>query len=512
MPNNTYTINDLKALIESLSSAEKRHFSLISTAFSSSEKIPFYLQLFQFLEKDNTELSGFVNELALPETTTVKNRLFQNILRSLRLFHQNGSIDIQIQNLLSDIEILYNLSVPEQAYFVLKKALKMAEQNEKFFLLLKILDWEKRLIMIIDKPVRSILEITQAEQFVLEKITQLISLKHAFGRMMDMKKKYGQTGVDSNETINQEIVKLSQTITKKNCLSQRALFYYNYTFAIYYWITNNYPKAYHCSKSFLNPELKQILPSHYIDGILEHATACIQLGKFPEASEVLSLTEHIAAQQPIEPALKTKIFYYVNGYQLVLFNYTGQKEKLTASILNIETQLGAHEQNMPREARLVLKANLMNAYLGIGNQEKTDRLWNDLFKNTSKSVRRSIYDDLRFFKLFCLLQEKNYDILPSAALSAYRYYNHNGNAPNYFYLELKISALLMKAYHLDDIGYRKKLFEEIKRHILNYIEGFKNAKNFQEHYSLYEIWIEAIIKNQPFCEAAANWYRIYALS
>jgi hypothetical protein len=502
-----YSLVDLKNLVKSLSGAEKRHFSLLSSTFINADKKPLYLQLFQHLIKEETELSDLDS---LPELTTVKKRLFRNILKSLRVFHQDKSVEISIQNCLSDIEILYSLSLPKQSSYLLQRAYEQAVANEKFALLLSLLEWEKKLNMVLDSPSRSIMEIAREERHVLKQLMQLIELENLFSSMKSLKRQYGQVKGGLEKELDEESLNIINRYNSDECISQKAKFYYNFTYAIYNWITYDHKAAYGFSKELLHLEIKAVLPGDYIDSILEHSTSCIQIGKFKEALETLEYAQQMMRQLNLEqvPVLNTKVFFYTVGYHLVIYNYTGNKEQLLYTINRAENEIRHHENNMPIEARQVLTANLMNAYLGIGDIKKVDELWESLFQKTSKSIRRNIYDDLRLFRLFNLLQHKAYAVIPSMALSAYRYYSKPEHNSGDFGLELKLTMMLIKEHDYDNEAVRESVLNSIKETVNEYIKSFNN-NSFLEHYTIYAIWIECIITERPFCDAAAMWHENY---
>jgi len=504
-----YSIEDLKKLVKSLSGAERRHFSLLSATFKKSDKEPVYLTLFQRLSDDESELSDF-NEL--PKLVTIKNRLFKNILRSLRLFHQDKSVEINIQNSLSDIEVLNGLGLSRQAYYLWQRAYQLAVDNEKFALVLQLLEWEKKMNMVLDEPSRSINEIAEEENRVLNQFTQLTRLENLFGRMKNLKRQYGQIKAGSDQDLHQEILNVTDGFVSETYSSQKAKFYYNFTYTIYNWIIHHHEDAYKYSKELLGFESKVILSGDYMDGLLEHSTSCIQIGKFKEALETLEHADAMLHQLNLDqvPMMNTKLFFYTVGYHLVIYNYSGDRNKLEATIHRAEKEIRLHENNMPLEAKQVLTANLMNAYVGMNHFKKVDEIWESLFQKTSKNIRRSIYDDLRLFRLFSLLQHKEYVLLPSMALSAYRYYNKSVNSPVDFELEIKVSGLLMKDYDYENEIVVTDLLNALKDAVTAYIQALSPVRNFMEHYTFYVIWLESIIAQKPFFEIAAMWYQNHA--
>src|SRR5690606_38109804 len=84
--------------------------------------------------------------------TLAKRRLYGNILKALRALHDDISADTLIQNQLSEVEILYNYNLPDQALLVLRKAHELAVRHEKFGLLLQTLRRERRLHIVLPQP------------------------------------------------------------------------------------------------------------------------------------------------------------------------------------------------------------------------------------------------------------------------------------------------------------------------------------------------------------------------
>lgn len=503
-----YTLNNLIELVKAMSGAEKRHFSLFASAFYSKGNPSLYFQLFQVLCLPKIELSESLKKNPHLKETAVKNRLFSNILKSLRLFHQNQSVEISIQNYLAEVEMLMGLSLPDQGFFILKKAYKMAVLFEKFQLLLQILEWERKLNIVMDRQSRSVNKIAKEEKIVLEKLTQIIELENIYGKIRDIKRHQGTVKGTQRKSVEAKSIRLDIMKSYDLLSSENAKFYYDFIYTIYYWMTNDHQKAYSHSKNLLNCSHKIILPGEYLDAILEHATSCIQIGKFKEALNLLNRsTEFIKTQKLNQiPSFDTKVFFYQSGYQLVIYGYMGSVTLLLETIHNLELQFENYEAKLPLEAKQVLLGNLMNAYVGTGNFESAEKLCYQLMNGNSKSIRKEIYDDLYLFRLFLLIQNNIYEVIPNIALSAHRYYKKNKNEGAVFTVELAITSLLLKGNDFQNVRLKKKVFFSIKQILLNYISVINPEKLFQEHYSFYFIWIESIIENKPFHEIAHQWH------
>jgi hypothetical protein len=141
---------ELYDLIHSLTKSEKRFFKLHS-ALQSGEKN--YLRLFEAIHAQ----TGGYDEAALKQrfakapassSTCPRKRttLYKLILKALRSYHAESSVSGQLKQQVSNIEILYNKSLYEEASKVLVRAKRVAKENERYYLWFELLAWEKTLL------------------------------------------------------------------------------------------------------------------------------------------------------------------------------------------------------------------------------------------------------------------------------------------------------------------------------------------------------------------------------
>lgn len=128
----------LAELIDTMSKAEKRYFKLSTNLQKGNKK---YIQLFDQLDKGlAADIAGSKGQLAV-----LRNYLQQLILRSLRSFHEEASIDILIRNEINELELLALRKQFVLATRVLERAKHKAQLHERYPLLLEVLEWEVRL-------------------------------------------------------------------------------------------------------------------------------------------------------------------------------------------------------------------------------------------------------------------------------------------------------------------------------------------------------------------------------
>lgn len=133
--------SDLLAdLIASLSKAEKRYFKLSTNLQKGNKK---YIELFDALDKslpvDKLE-GGSKSQLPV-----LRNYLQNLVLRSIRGFHEEASMDIILRNALNEIELLFARKQYTLASRLLERAKKTAEHHERYAILFSLIDWEMRL-------------------------------------------------------------------------------------------------------------------------------------------------------------------------------------------------------------------------------------------------------------------------------------------------------------------------------------------------------------------------------
>ena len=116
--------DDLYQLVRSMTKGEKRRFRLFATRYRQ-EKI--YLRLFDELnrqkEYDEEGLrEKFREEAGITQFHVVKNYLYRMIMKSLHTFEQRSSPQAKVEDLITDIRLLYERGLFKQAWKVWRQA------------------------------------------------------------------------------------------------------------------------------------------------------------------------------------------------------------------------------------------------------------------------------------------------------------------------------------------------------------------------------------------------------
>lgn len=498
---------DILNLVQSLNNGEKRHFT---NSIRQDGTVPLYAQLFYEFEKGKSSLPKELLGIDARSLTSAKRRLYGNIIDSLISLHQDSSINLSIQKQLSSIEILYRKGLAEQGLVIWHKVYKIALEHEKLALLLQVLDWEKRQNIVIDKPSRTSTEIKKEENEVLNKLAQILKLESLYSHIMVFKKQFGFAKGALRAQLETETIASAEMPKLTECLTNTAIFYYNLIHSVYHWMVFEHQKGFAYSKKTISQSANNILPNDYIAGIMQHITSSVCMGYFKETLDGIELGNAFIEEYKLNQSnvFRRLMFAYQSTYRIVVYNYMGKRSALKQTVKDTEHLLLQYDNFLPLELRQVITGNLMVAYIGLGNLDKADELWSLMMDKQFKIVRQDINADLYVFRLFSLLHSRTYSLLPSAALSAVRFYRKDEHAQQRFDVELPIAMLLQK-----ERDYKPKVIREVmeaaKKIVQQFIGTLKGINNFQEHYTRYIIWCDAIMNNEPFHEAAARWYEGY---
>ena len=126
-------IDVLHPLVQSLTKSEKRYFRL-TVSMQQGEKG--YLRLFDCLDRHELFTDELKLELktAFPGTTLepARKHLYRVLMKSLRQFESDKSVEEKLMNLIQDSLILFNRGLISVSFEQLEKAKSLALEYEKF--------------------------------------------------------------------------------------------------------------------------------------------------------------------------------------------------------------------------------------------------------------------------------------------------------------------------------------------------------------------------------------------
>lgn len=155
--------DDLFNLVKSLSKNEKRFFKLYATNQGEEKS---YMKLFEAIERqDQYDETSIKEQFKLEKKflntfSSWKNYLYSIILKSLRNYHAERSVNTQLASMYTDIEILYEKGLYEPCRKIISKAKMIALEHEKYPFFFLFVEYES------DLPAESNNEIRKLNSFI----------------------------------------------------------------------------------------------------------------------------------------------------------------------------------------------------------------------------------------------------------------------------------------------------------------------------------------------------------
>ena len=147
--------DDLFQLVKALSNSEKRYFKLFASRHSAADDNN-VTELFDEIdrldeydeEKLKKKLSKKKQNLSLVKYLSAeKNALHTLIMRAMRAFHGEKTVDVQLHELMTDELFYHGKSLYDLQSRTIYKAKKLAEQYEKFPVMLMLLQREAKMLI-----------------------------------------------------------------------------------------------------------------------------------------------------------------------------------------------------------------------------------------------------------------------------------------------------------------------------------------------------------------------------
>jgi len=165
-------------LINSLSKAEKRYFSIHFLQKSENNN---YSRLFREIESqvkkgyyDESKIKEkFKSEKFIRQLTFTKNYLYNLIVKSLINFYTPENIEIEIYNLIISAKIFFRKALFVEYFKSLEKAKILAEETEKFGILIDIIKLQTKLVRLKDRKRYKGRNLYKDEETAIKKIQNI---------------------------------------------------------------------------------------------------------------------------------------------------------------------------------------------------------------------------------------------------------------------------------------------------------------------------------------------------
>jgi hypothetical protein len=491
-------------LIKSLTKAEKRQFKLYASKYSKEESN--YQKLFDAIDEqaDYDEAAikeEYKKEKFVKQLTVTKNYLYNLILECLRVNHNDISVETTLKDQLRDVEVLYSKALYSQCYPILTKAKALAQKNEKFTSLLEALEWEQRVKMreADTKEFESHLSQAHDEELgIMDDLRNRLEFKFLARKMLALSRRIWVANTEDDLVPFNEIMNHPLFSDPGNAKSFMSLFDFYNSYALYYRVKDESQLVYEYRKRGVdlmdsNPEYREAHPESHFVAVNNLVYACINIGRYREALELLPRMYAINA--PFED-LQNLIHSSARNLELAIYFHLGEFQKGVERLEALENQFGNLDQYIVPNQRTPYYFYNSNLYFGKGDYKKALYWINKVLDYKEEGYRQDVHRFARILNLLIHFEIGNHEQLEYFVKSTYRFLY---SRERLFHAETLVFEFLKKSVKVDGKAL-VKLFEEYKGLFEKLYEN-KYEKNIFNYIDLVT-WLESKIMGVNYGELA----------
>jgi len=501
---------ELFELIKSLTKSEKRFFKL-SSSLQTGEKN--YLKIFDAIEKqtvydEHALKDQFKNETFVNHFPSEKNHLYKLILKSLRNYHSDNSINSILKQEIKNVEILYKKALFKECNKFLVRAKKQAIENEKFYFLFELISWEKLLLeeAFEDGQFNKDLDVLiQEEHDVIAKLQNLAEYHVLYSKINYVFRSEGFSRSAEDIQIVNEIESHPLIKGKNTALSKRAatICYYTQGFcSMANSRTDVALEKFERVRTILDerPKLKADLAKRYLKALSRIISCHIDNQMYLKAAEEIAQLKDISDKKGFKNIdIKINIFRVCTLSELQLLTRQGKFNDAIEIVQSAVGKLETLEGRLRKEQLLELYFNIAYSYFGIGEHNKALFWINKVLNDNENTLRKDLFSYARLFNLVIHYELQNYDLLEYITKSTQRYLARRQRDYDLEKMVIEHLRKLIRNSKSKDISTKYEDFKADLDKIILQPENSIVLKYFD-----FNSWIESKINTTAFSKAVAS--------
>ena len=486
--------------------SEKRYFKIFSERHTIGEQNK-YIILFDELDKAEAEndevLKRDLKKAGVnPDFISAdKNYLYQLILRSLNVFHDSKTYNLEIKQLLGSIEILFHKGLYHESLKLIAKAEELAKECENFQLMIDVLIWKK-------KCSGYSLGLKKAAEVNLE-IDQYILLLNNFKRITDLYYESNLIQADNEKYSKSEVLKKLKSIlnqpelkNEKNALSFSAKIFYYLIYSNYYYSIDDKQKEYDNLQKLV--DILNQSKTYAIENPLDYVSIYNRLLSikkfFPKSTffEDIQVLKEFSKKITIrKEVIAERVFIHTNTHELEYYLINNDFNSALNKIKDIEKEIS--KLNMGIEPYHIIYFYYLQAValIYVGQFHKALKFINKTLNEFNFEARPQVYLRIEVLNVITHYELKN-DTLVSSLSKQILKKNKSKNILSPF--EEKILQLLFKITNAKHLTPKEEI--HLIQGLANELNNAKQSNQLSVNLlnDNYEKWIMAKIKRKQVYE------------
>ena len=419
----TYS-SDLFDLIHALSKSEKRFFKLYSAKSNTNENKQ-YIKLFDTIDHQKlyNEEKTIKKVPEIKKFSVVKNQLYNLILKSISILHQEKRLSLNIRNKLDYIDILYHKGLYSQCEKLLIKSKKQAQKAELFEILLSIQKVEIKLLMGIRnfKNIESYqLKITSLQEEradISDKIQNIQMYFELYFPLTVLFHEGSRYSIQEKEEVIKKTMTSPFLLNESKALSGLAKATFHMTWSMYYFLIKESEKAYAHAKKRLNilqehPHLIEDSLIDYLNNIKFVSRLAIEENEYVEALTWIGLiqTEIDGFSNIVDIGIKSHFSFQIHIAKMELFFHEKQWDDIIRYHDDIKNDLKFNSK-IEHTVLINIYFVLIQAYFFSNKQHKALKYTNLVLNMKFSGINSDRHRIIQFINILVHYELKNYDLL-----------------------------------------------------------------------------------------------------
>ncbi|WP_026464585.1 hypothetical protein [Adhaeribacter aquaticus] len=420
-------------LIKTLTRSEKRHFRLYNSHHGAKEELKF-LQLFDVLENqekyNEQEILNKIPVIKKVQLANIKANLYKHLLSSLRQYHANQNVDIQLHEQLDQARVLYNKGLYGQSLKLYEK-IKIAARNAELpHIALAAIHYEK---LIESQYITRSIE-GKAEALSLESMhlaTHLSKVHELSNLSLRLYGHYIKMGHAKNQEDFDFIRNFFETNLPSLDIKEASFFeklYYYQIHVWYYYITQDFKACYRFAQKWVdlfegNSDQIYQQPMLYIKGLHNLLASLYNLLYYSKFKSVLQKLEAFAADSTRRstPNIEMLLFLHIYTNKINIFFLEGTFTEGVKIIPEILAGLKQYQPQLDPHRLLVFYFKIASLYFGSGNFQKCIEYLNKIIDYSHLNLRSDLQGFARILSLIAHYEAGDDEALDYQIKSVYRF-------------------------------------------------------------------------------------------
>lgn len=493
--------DDLFVLIRSLNRNEKGYFRKYAAGESNN-----YMRLFDAIDSQEKYDEGkirrkFAGEVFTKQLSFTKQYLYDLILKSLRAYHSNASIDSTLRQWMLDISILYDRGLYPQCRKAIRKARQLAEKHQRQLFIVELVHWEMELIRARNYTGSSdedFKELYETSCRNLEQFRNITEYEYHSLRMFNNVNKKGFARTDDDIKGYSEIVSQPVFRDPNKALSYQARYNYYTVHLTYHFMTDEPQHAYTYALETVKLAEENVYrvkekPKELANALNNLIVCQRSLKKYGEMLETIPRLRNMATRSG---GLSSRIIHSCNIYELLVYIETGEFEKGIVFCKAFEADYAPGNKLMFAKYSTELYFYVAYTYFGAGKFQEANKLLNNILNARDLELRRDIQALARIMSLIIHYELGNQDLIEYSVRSTYRYLYKAQQLHSFEKAILHFIRSKMPAGN--DRKEMARAFGELKAELLEVLRDPYERKAL-EIFDLIS-WLESKIEGKAFAE------------